>query len=137
MSVAQVLGDMAVPGLLIVVGVVLWLRERWFFRRAKRTEGTVIAVRTSTDEHGEESRHARIEFATERGRIVRFRPLRTDDFRVGAKVTVYYHPRFPGQARADPGHWDRSVGAGFIYLGVAVLIVIPIALLMTGLLTLL
>jgi hypothetical protein len=122
-----------VGGLLLVVGVFLFIRTRAFVSSSQETKGTVIRMLSSSGSEGGTVYAPVFKFTTIQGQVIEVEEKvysSPPGFSVGEVVDILYDPKNPGNAR--PKKWSSlyfvplllsGLGAVFGGIGVVVLVV--------------
>ena len=122
----------AVGLLLLVIGVVVWVRTRRFVAESFRVSGTVVGLEARRGSKGGTTYSPVVEFATREGAMRRFTdPVssRPAGYSVGERVEVLYHYRDHDRARLASTFRLYFVPAllgfmGLIFAGVGVFVML-------------
>ena len=120
-----------VGGLLLAIGLFIWIRTRTFINSSQETKGTVIRMLYSSDSDG--SGYAPVfKFTTITGQSVEVAEKvysNPPQFREGQVIDVLYDPQNPNRARVKK--WSTLYfvplllgGMGVVFGGVGVLLLI-------------
>ena len=118
---------------LLLGAAYLYQRRQDFLRRARQAQGEIVDFRrmsggSSTSSRRREHRVPVVRFRTARGETVQFTSdtySAMNNYRLGQKVTVYYDPARPGEARI--AGWAELWFAPFILalVGLGALVIPP------------
>lgn len=92
----------AVGLVLLLIGVIVWVRTRRFVAESFRVSGTVVGLAARRGHKGGTTYSPVVEFATREGQLRQFTdPIssRPAGYSVGDRVEVLYHYREHGRAR--------------------------------------
>jgi hypothetical protein len=122
----------AVGLVLLVIGVVVWLRTRRFVAESFRVSGTVVGLAARRGHKGGTTYSPVVEFATREGAVRQFTdPIssRPAGYSVGQQVEVLYHYRDHDRARLASTFRLYFVPAllsfmGLIFAGVGLVVMV-------------
>jgi hypothetical protein len=128
-SIIMLLALGGVGGLLIVIGLFIWMRTRSFLSTAQQAKGTVVRMDRSSGSDGV-SYAPVFQFRTITGQTVEVAEKlysNPPQFQTGQDVDILYDPQDPQRARVNKGFNLYFVpillgGLGFIFLCLGIVI---------------